>query len=658
MIGETELRTVLDSLDEGLHIIDVIFDENDNPTDLFFVMSNPAADRIVGSNFTGKRIRDIEPAFTEKWLKSFGIVARTGKSMRMEAYVPPHQKWIGFYLFKIGGEGSHRIVSAFQDITERKQWEEDLQRSEQMLKIVLDQFPGVVFWKDLDLRYLGGNREAARIAGFKDSSEYEGKTDHDMPWAKTEADAYRADDRAVIESGRPKLHKIERQLRANGEIGWLDTSKVPLRDAQGNVIGILGTSTDITELKRTEDALKQSEERQAFLLKLSDALRPLDDPLEIKNRASCVLGKQLNASRVAYGEVEANNTYITFESNYTVPDVAGMNGRYRIADYGRSIVRSLNNGLTIVIPNVAEAAELSEEERARYRKMDIASLIRVPLNKGERLVAQLVVQYHEPRQWNESEIEMVEETAERTWAAVERARAEQALRESEKRLRLHIENAPTAVVEWDNEFIVTMWAGTAERMFGWSADETIGRSIMELNIIYPEDIPIVERTILNLRISQGDKVVSSNRNFTKDGRVIYCTWYNTVMKDEKGVMTSVLSIVVDDTDRVRAEKELKRSNAELQNFAYITSHDLREPLRMVSSYLDLLEHRYKNKVLDEKGQEYIDYAVDGATRMRHMIDDLLVYSRIETREKPFTEVDMNDVFTIALKDLSSSIKNN
>ncbi len=158
--------------------------------------------------------------------------------------------------FNYRGENESLVI--VRDITERKRAEEALQRSEQMLKIVLDNFPGVVYWKDRNLVYLGANRESAKIVGFNDSKEYVGKTDYDMPWANTEAEAYRADDLQVMESGKPKLHKIERQLRAGGEIGWLDTSKVPLHDSEGNVVGVLGTSTDITELKKAEEKLLEA----------------------------------------------------------------------------------------------------------------------------------------------------------------------------------------------------------------------------------------------------------------------------------------------------------------------------------------------------------------------------------------------------------------
>jgi PAS domain S-box-containing protein len=143
---------------------------------------------------------------------------------------------------------------------QQQEAEEALRKSNQMLSHVMDNFPGVVFWKDQNSVYLGCNRNFALGAGLTDSSEIVDKTDYDLPWAKTEADAYRADDRVVMASGVPKLNIVETQLQADGSIIWFDTNKVPLLDNNGKVTGVLGASNDITQRKLAEEELKRSAE--------------------------------------------------------------------------------------------------------------------------------------------------------------------------------------------------------------------------------------------------------------------------------------------------------------------------------------------------------------------------------------------------------------
>jgi light-regulated signal transduction histidine kinase (bacteriophytochrome) len=100
---------------------------------------------------------------------------------------------------------------------------------------------------------------------------------------------------------------------------------------------------------------------------------------------------------------------------------------------------------------------------------------------------------------------------------------------------------------------------------------------------------------------------------------------------------------------------LERSNKDLEQFAYVASHDLQEPLRMVSSFLQLLAQRYKGK-LDANADDYIEYAVNGADRMQTLINDLLIYSRVGSRGKPFTLIDCEDVLEQALANLKMAIE--
>jgi PAS domain S-box-containing protein len=145
----------------------------------------------------------------------------------------------------------------------------------------------------------------------------------------------------------------------------------------------------------------------------------------------------------------------------------------------------------------------------------------------------------------------------------ERKRTERALLESEQRLKFHFENSPLAVVEWDVNYIVTQWSKEAETIFGWSKEEVLGKRIDTLNLIYADDIPIVNRTMERLSGGKERTVVSSNRNITKDGAVIECTWFNSVLTDDKGNMSSAMSLVQDITERKRSEETLRKNQEQL-----------------------------------------------------------------------------------------------
>ncbi len=109
-----------------------------------------------------------------------------------------------------------------------------------------------------------------------------------------------------------------------------------------------------------------------------------------------------------------------------------------------------------------------------------------------------------------------------------------------------------------------------------------------------------------------------------------------------GRVYGAVSTFQDITERKKLEESLSRSNIELQNFAYVASHDLQEPLRMVTSYLGLLEKRYGG-LLEDQAREYIDFAVDGSVRMKQLIEDLLLYSRVDTMGQELVSTNMEDV---------------
>src|SRR5262249_6458898 len=139
----------------------------------------------------------------------------------------------------------------------------------------------------------------------------------------------------------------------------------------------------------------------------------------------------------------------------------------------------------------------------------------------------------------------------------ERKKAEDKLAEALRRLHAHVDNSPLAVVELDSEFRLTAWSAGAERMFGWSAAETMGKRIKDLRWIYEADEEAVDALCEDMLTGQGTRYNYVNRNYRKDGSVIECEWYNSVLRDADGRMISLNSQVLDVTERKRAEKALR-----------------------------------------------------------------------------------------------------
>lgn len=242
----------------------------------------------------------------------------------------------------------------------------------------------------------------------------------------------------------------------------------------------------------------------------------------------------------------------------------------------------------------------------------------------------------------------------------EQKEIENQLKQSEEKFRSLVTNNEGIVyiIAKDGTFLLSEGKGLAD--VSLEPGQVVGESVFELYKNFPDMLNDMRRTF------EGETVI----NESDVGGIYFRSWY-TPQRNENGEIDSLLGLSVNITELKNTMKALNRSeeelqenliklensNIELQNFAYVASHDLQEPLRMVTSFLELIKKRYTDK-LDETGNEFIDFAVDGSNRMKQLINDLLTFSRVGTRGKEFLKTNLNDVFAEVKHDLTLAIEEN
>jgi PAS domain S-box-containing protein len=240
--------------------------------------------------------------------------------------------------------------------------------------------------------------------------------------------------------------------------------------------------------------------------------------------------------------------------------------------------------------------------------------------------------------------------------------ANEALRRRELQLRKlsrAVEQSPASVVITDPTGAIEYVNPKFTQVTGYSLDEVLGRNP---RVLKSGEMPSKEYRRLWETITAGNLWQGEFHNRRKDGTLFWEAASISPVLDEHGVVTHFVAVKEDITERKKAEAmlalradELARSNRDLEQFAYVASHDLQEPLRAVSNYLELLARRYPGQG-DEKAGNYIRFAVQGASRMQTLIDDLLAFSRVGSQRKPFDQVDTNAAARQALDQLRKTIR--
>lgn len=393
---------------------------------------------------------------------------------------------------------------------------------------------------------------------------------------------------------------------------------------------------------RAEQILRASEARQSFLLKLSDAIRSLSDPTQVKLAASRVLGERLQANRVFYAEIVGDDWIVV--KGYDRGEVPLADGPYAAETYGQWIMQTYRQGRRIVFSDTRTDSRFSPAEQAAHAAIDIIGAVGVPLIKKGELVAILAVHTAEPRNWSEVEIALVEETAERTWAAVERARAEDALRESEEHLKKAVSVGTVGVLFFDLKGRMLDANPALEAMTGYSVEEL--RRIDWIRLTPPQFIEITRRAMTDLA-DTGTTTPYEKQWIRKDGSLRWGLFAPTRMSGS-GPASQCVEFVID----ITASKEADQRK---DDFLAMLAHELRNPLAPLRTAAQVLKMSAPSEPAIQRTSGIIERQVGHMTKM---LDDLLDVSRVTRGLVQLTRrvVDLRRIIGTAIEQCRSLIE--
>lgn len=554
------------------------------------------------------------------------------------------------------------LLGTIQDDSDRLRTQCALQESQERLQNVLDTLPLGVWITDANGTILQGNPAGqkiwggARYVGMERYHEYKG-------WWPDTGEPLSSEDWALsrtLRTGKSILNEEIDIEDFNGKRKTILNSTMPLKNQAGVMVGAIFVNQDITEQRLVENALW---ENQRLIQQIADAtptILYLYDLVENRN----IYSNQYLNEILGYLPEEVQKMGPDFLPNSIHPE-----------DWPR-VVENRLKFMTAKDDEIIETEYRMRDSQGEWHwlvsrdtifsrtpegvaKQILGMGLDISLRKrAEAELAEYRQQLEELVQRRTAELQNTNQQLEREIA--DRIRAEVQLKKSETRYRLLAENATDLICIHSPEGVYQYVSPSCFTLLGYHSSELIGHSAYEW--IHPDDIPGVENSHRAvLEVLGPFQLVYRVRH--KDGHYI---WFETnaqaICHQETGEVVKIQAASRDISDRRRIEKELAqhtadlaRSNADLEQFAYIASHDLQEPLRMVASYTQLLALRYPDK-LDAQADKYIAYILDGATRMQQLIHDLLQYSRVGTHGKSFQLVDCNEIMRQAISNLKLAIR--
>ena len=440
----------------------------------------------------------------------------------------------------------------------------------------------------------------------------------------------------------------------NGRPTYLWGKATPLYDHKGEVVGAIESIRDITPQKTSEKELKRYHEHLEELVgERTEELQRINEKLNVEVEKREEIEKKLKRSEANYRSIFKHAGIGIFQST---PEGKFVNVNITMAHlFGfkspKEMIKSIDKIAEDIYLNPSDRPE--NLRKIREGKEIVKLETEFCRKNGEKWIADLNLRVVRDNEGNPLYFEgFVQDIT-------SRKRTENALLESEVKYRTIFENTGAATLLIEKDTTVTLANSEFEKLSGYSKKDVEGKSWTEL--VFYDDL----NKMMNYRDIRNLDPDSAPKNYEfrfirKDKSMGYA--YLNIVNIPGS--TQRIASVVDITDRKNDEKKLyklnkklKRSNAELEQFAYVASHDLREPLRMITTFLQLLEKKYKDE-LDEDANEYINYAVDGAKHLNAMINDLLEYARVAHQEIEFSEVDSEKVLENALLNLQSSLEEN
>ena len=539
----------------------------------------------------------------------------------------------------IGGEPC--VLAQSNDITERKRAEESLWESSQMLKLVLDNMPAFVFWKDRNSVYLGCNYLFAANAGLNSPQTIIGLTDLDLPWKSTEAESYRADDRLVMETGLPKLNYEETQLTADGRVTNVRTSKIPLRNPAGDVIGVLGTFEDITDRKRAEARILRLNRLYATLSQINQTI------VHVRDREK--LFHEICRVAVEHGQFRLAWISLIDEATARVEPVAfaGEEQGYLTAITITSQDEPLGRGPTgtavregrcVLCQDIAtDVSMLPWRDQALQR--GYRSSAAVPFRQHGRVIGALTVFTAEPQGFDAEDeqlldeisqdisfaLDALEQEAQRRQAEAElsqlNAELEQRvivrtaeLAQAHEHLRAILDTAGEGVVFTNPQGLIEYINPAMERLTGYQATEVIGRNP---RVWKSDQTPAATHRHMWSALTGGEIWQGELINRRKDGTLYDAALTTAPLTNPEGQTVGFVGVQRD----ITRQKELDRMK---DQFVSNVSHELRTPLANILLHIGLLEHGKPDKLAS-----YLQTLRRESERLRKLIEDLLDLSRLD-----------------------------